>query len=118
MYYICSSLVRFSKIICIRRNFHFLIFFLIKTWRSENHSAIQIRRNVVYKIFMSYFQVASVVIEIVNKTASASIQLKFLVHSTATFFPSTRNEGTIDHPIVGLQIGGEWSSFLYTFCRP
>ena len=67
-------------------------------------------------MFISYFQIALVVVEIVRKTAKASIELKFLVHSTTTFFPSTKNEGTIGLPIVGLQIGGKWLSFLYIFC--
>ena len=67
------------------------------------------------EVFTFYFQVALVVVEIVSKTAKASIELKFLVHSTTTFFPSAKNEGIIGLPIVGLQIGGKWYFFIIIF---
>ena len=87
----------------------------MKIWRSVNHGAFQIRRKVLNKVFTFYFQVALVVVEIVSKTAKASIELKFLVHSTTTFFPSTKSEGIIGLPIVGLQIGGKCSFFYILF---
>ena len=87
----------------------------MKIWRSVNHGAFKIRRKVLKEVFTFYFQVALVVVEIVSKTAKASIELKFLVHSTTTFFPSTKNEGIIGLPIVGLQIGGKWYCFIIIF---